>query len=143
MGIGIHRGAYKSLVYDEAERNSEQERIPTPLPQNSQIDIKCISGLVLGWMLALFSPSRAIAAPFAYVVNQLSDNVSVIDIATDMVVATIPVGDEPSTVAITPDGKKAYVPNYQSLSVSVIDIATNTVSATTRMPQTPLRAAAS
>jgi YVTN family beta-propeller protein len=58
----------------------------------------------------------------------------VIDTATNTVVATVPVGNEPSGVAITPDGKHAYVTNLDEAlpagSVSVIDTTTNTVAAT-------------
>jgi YVTN family beta-propeller protein len=60
--------------------------------------------------------------------------VSVIDTATNTVVATIPVGVSPIGVAITPDGTRAYVTNEGSNTVSgtvsVIDTATNTVVAT-------------
>jgi YVTN family beta-propeller protein len=45
------------------------------------------------------------------VANVSSNNVSVIDIATNTVVATIPVGLIPVGVAITPDGTRAYVIN--------------------------------
>lgn len=86
-----------------------------------------IRGLVLGWISVLVLPVTATAAPFAYVANSASDTVSVIDTATNSVVTTIAVGDNPAAVAITPDGSKAYVTNYQSLTVSVIDIATSTV----------------
>ena len=77
--------------------------------------------------------------------------VSVIDTATNTVIATIPVGLVPFGVAITPDGTRAYVTNEDSNTVSVIDIATNTVVATipvgvapsgiaiTRVPQAPTR----
>jgi YVTN family beta-propeller protein len=78
-------------------------------------------------MSVLVLPVTATAAPFAYVANSASDTVSVIDTATNSVVTTIAVGDNPAVVAITPDGTKAYVTNYQALTVSVIDIATNTV----------------
>ncbi len=66
----------------------------------------------------------------AYVANLNSNNVSVIDIATNTVTNTISVGDKPRSVAITPDGAAAYVTNRESNSVSVIDVATSTVSAT-------------
>ena len=56
--------------------------------------------------------------------------VSVIDTATNTVVATIPVGVAPNGVAITPDGSRAYVTNDDSDSVSVIDTTTSTVVAT-------------
>ena len=41
--------------------------------------------------------------------NGNSDNVSVIETATNTVTATIAVGVNPSDVAITPDGDFAYV----------------------------------
>ncbi|MDP8961293.1 MAG: hypothetical protein M3N32_06750 [Actinomycetota bacterium] len=42
-----------------------------------------------------------------------SDTVSVINTATEKVVATIPVGQYPADVAITPDGSHAYVTNLR------------------------------
>ena len=45
---------------------------------------------------------------------------SVITLATGDVSATIPVGNIPGAVAITPDGKHAYVPNSGDGTVSVI-----------------------
>jgi YVTN family beta-propeller protein len=54
----------------------------------------------------------------------------VIDAATNTVSATIPVGDTPFGVAVTPDGSKVYVANLNRNTVSVIDTATNTVIAT-------------
>ena len=57
--------------------------------------------------------------------NLGSDSVSVLDTRTNTAVATIPVGDGPSAIAITPDGTRAYVVNSNSDSVSVIDLATN------------------
>jgi YVTN family beta-propeller protein len=66
----------------------------------------------------------------AYAVNSRFNTVSVIDTGTNMVVATVPVGDIPHGIAITPDGKHAYVANSNSANVSVIDTATNTVVAT-------------
>ncbi len=63
--------------------------------------------------------------------NGLTNSVSVIDTATNMVVGTpIPVGDDPFEIAVTPDGKHAYVTNARSNNVSVIDTASNTVVAT-------------
>jgi YVTN family beta-propeller protein len=46
------------------------------------------------------------------------------------VTATIPVGNVPTGVAVTPDGRKIYVANVNSDSVSVIDTAKNKVTAT-------------
>jgi YVTN family beta-propeller protein len=70
----------------------------------------------------------------AYVTNGGSNTVSVIDTASNTVVATVPVGKEPSSVAITPDVKHAYVGNAYSGTVSVIDTATNVVVVTVPVP---------
>jgi YVTN family beta-propeller protein len=66
-----------------------------------------------------------------YVANVLySGSVSVIDTATNTVVAGVGVGNSPFGVAITPDGTRAHVTNESSNTVSVIDTASNTVVAT-------------
>ncbi len=67
------------------------------------------------------------ASPFAYITNQESNSLSVIDTTTDKVTTTINVGSSPVGVAINPDGTKVYVANSKSNDVSVIDTATNTV----------------
>lgn len=56
-------------------------------------------------------------------------NVSVIDAATNTVVATVTVGRSAIGVAITPNGTRAYVTNGDG-SVSVINTATNLVADT-------------
>jgi YVTN family beta-propeller protein len=71
-------------------------------------------------------------APFAYVTNETSSNVSVIDTATNNVEATIRVGSGlPGPVAVTPDGEHVYVgvrgQTTSDDNVSVIDAASNTV----------------
>ncbi|PNE10109.1 MAG: hypothetical protein CR217_16185 [Beijerinckiaceae bacterium] len=50
-----------------------------------------------------------------------------IDTATNNVAATVTVGNGPSGVAVTPDGKHVYVTNAFGNTVSVIRAATNTV----------------
>jgi YVTN family beta-propeller protein len=84
--------------------------------------------LLLGGLALALWAMPAAAAPFAYVANEVS-TVSVLDTATNTVVATIPVEGVPWGVAITPDGTRAYVTNLGS-TVAVIDTATNIVVAT-------------
>jgi YVTN family beta-propeller protein len=83
--------------------------------------------------LATLGSIFAEAQNFAYVVNQGSDSVSVIDTSKNSVLTTIPVGSFPQGVAVTPDGTHAYVANVSD-SVSVIDTSTNIVSATVPLP---------
>ncbi|NJD36063.1 MAG: hypothetical protein FIA96_14740, partial [Betaproteobacteria bacterium] len=52
---------------------------------------------------------------------------SVLDTASNKVVATIKVGKRPWNMAVTPDNKKLYVANGKSNSVSVIDTLTDKV----------------
>lgn len=74
----------------------------------------------------------------AYITNFGSNNVSVIDTATNTVIATIPVGSVPLGVVVTPDGSKVYVANSDDNSVSVIATATNTVTATIPVGSYPI-----
>lgn len=74
------------------------------------------------------------AAPFAYVVNTgqnvmsvFDNSVSVIDTATNIVVATVQLSATPSAgIAVTPDNKTVYVPCSNPNTIQRIDVATNT-----------------
>lgn len=77
------------------------------------------------------------AAPFAYVPNSGSNTVSVIDIATDIVVKDIAVGAAPVGVAVAPGGERIFVTNGKGSSVSVIDGKTQTVIATIPVGSNP------
>lgn len=70
-------------------------------------------------------PLPALAAPFAYITNSGSASVSVIDIATNKTVATIPTQAGPYGVAINADGSRVYVGNNSAASVTVIDARLN------------------
>jgi YVTN family beta-propeller protein len=60
-----------------------------------------------------------------YVSNGRDGTVSVIDTASQAIVATVKVGQRPWNMAVTPDGTKLYVANGRSGSVSVIDTRSN------------------
>ena len=86
--------------------------------------------VALALFLVVFGASAALAQTRGYVTNSDDDTVSVIDVATNTVVATVPVGSNPVAVAVTPDGAFAYVTNANDSTVLVIDSTTNTVVAT-------------
>jgi YVTN family beta-propeller protein len=92
--------------------------------------VKRMKKSVLALSLAYLITPASTYAQNAYISNLDGNTVSVIDTATNTVVATIPVGSEPFGVAVTSDGSKVYVSNFLAQSVSVIDAATNTVVAT-------------
>ncbi len=57
-----------------------------------------------------------------WVVNPSDDSVSVLRPDTNTRLAKIAVGDEPESIALTPDGRYAYVANAAGSSISVIQI---------------------
>ena len=73
----------------------------------------------------------------AYITNQFSNTVSVIDTGSNSVIATVNVGQGPSGAAVTPDGLCAYITNFSTDTVSVIDTTTNTVIATVTVGSRP------
>ena len=75
----------------------------------------------------------------AYIGDQGTHTVSVLDTTTNTVVKTIAVGYLPTGIVASPDQTKVYVANGWSNTVSVIDTATNTVSATIAVGQGPWR----
>jgi YVTN family beta-propeller protein/probable HAF family extracellular repeat protein len=91
--------------------------------------------LVVG---SLIATAPAHSEPFAYVANNVSNTISVIDTASNTVTATVAVGSGPRGVAITPNGVHAYVTNVSSNTVSVIDTDTNTVTATVAVGGSPV-----
>lgn len=82
------------------------------------------------------------AAPFGYVVNHGDATVTVVDTATNAVVATVAVGNQPLAAAVRPAGDRAYVTNQVPAgTVSVIDTAINGVVATVTVGARPSGAA--
>ena len=82
---------------------------------------------LLPGLFLLVAPA-AHAAPFAYIANSGSNNVSVVDTATDTVITTIPVvGSQPYGVAANSAGTRVYISYSVNGGVSVIDTAANTV----------------
>lgn len=99
---------------------------------------KTIFSVVLVWFSFCFGWAVvASPAPFAYITNTGSDNVSVIEIPTNIVIATVPVGAAPRGVAINASGTLVYVANNNSGTVSVIDTSTNTVVGTVPVGDLP------
>jgi len=95
--------------------------------------------LALALTLACLLAPASTRAQNAYITNLVSNTVSVINTATDTVIATIPVGLAPFGVAVSPDGSKVYITHENIFgTVSVIDTARTTVIATIPVGRLPL-----
>jgi YVTN family beta-propeller protein len=70
---------------------------------------------MFGHARALAVTALLVAAPAAYAVevgvvpNTGSDTISFVDVGTNAVLGTIPIGNRPTTAAIHPDGSTAWV----------------------------------
>jgi YVTN family beta-propeller protein len=82
------------------------------------------------------------ASPFAYVPNA-SNLLSVIDTATNSVVATFPTGANPIGVSVSPAGNRVYVTNFDDGTVSVYDSFNNRVLPTIAVGAQPVGIAVS
>ncbi|MGD0709968.1 MAG: T9SS type A sorting domain-containing protein [Bacteroidales bacterium] len=84
-------------------------------------------------------------AQTAYITNRGSNSVSVINVVTNTVTATIPVpvGADPWGVSVSPDGNKVYVITNSDSTVRVINTATNTVTAYIPVGENPVGIAVS
>ncbi|MBK9335771.1 MAG: YncE family protein [Lewinellaceae bacterium] len=89
-------------------------------------------------VVATVTVTPVLPGRFAYITNYIDHTVSVIEIPSHTVVATVPVGDSPFGVCVHPDGSKVYVTNQGSNTVSVINTATNTVGATIPVGDVPV-----
>src|ERR1700719_1314679 len=87
--------------------------------------------LAVGHHLALAS------GPYAYVSNISGNNVSVVEVSSGSMVASIGVPAGPNGIAVTPDGSAVYVVSETSNNVSIISTNTNSVVATVAVGTTP------
>ena len=86
----------------------------------------------------LFLAPVAHAAPFAYITQWFSNQVTVVDTANTSVVTSIEVGMGPFGVAVHPSGSHVYVTNMDDGTVSVIDTARlRTLDAVVRVGTSP------
>jgi YVTN family beta-propeller protein len=74
---------------------------------------------------------------YAWVTNSGGNSVTVFDLRNMQTAATIPVGDNPTEIAVSPTRNEVYVVNTGSGSVSVIDAVTNKVTATIPVHRDP------
>ncbi len=81
--------------------------------------------------------SAAAAGPKAYVGNFKDNTVSVIDTATERVVATVPVAAGPDGIVVTRDDTQVFVSGSSASALSVIDAASDKVVASIEVGKGP------
>ncbi len=112
-----------------------------------------LTGIFTGFMLAgiLLASRRALPARSAesrlYIINMLSEDISVIDMRSDEVVSTIPIAGQGYNIALSPDGTSAYVTAsgdshtqhaVNSPRLKTIDMTAQAISAQFPLPISPL-----
>jgi len=78
------------------------------------------------------------SAQTAYITNNGTNTISVINVTTGTVTTTITVGNNPYGASISTDGSKTYITNLSDNTVSVINNASNTVTVTIPVGTTPI-----
>ena len=71
------------------------------------------------WFLVMIGFAIGVTAghaqSLAYITTAFGDSVLVVDAATNAIIETIPVGNDPFAVAFSPNGIRAYVTNFSML----------------------------
>lgn len=106
-------------------RFQQSVSVPTTVQRPSLCRRVALGRLACIFALAAVAPIHA--QPFAYITNQGSHDVSVIDLALQQVVATIPVGRSPAGVVASSRAGRVFVSNPDSKTISVIDMHRQTV----------------
>ena len=81
--------------------------------------------------------ATSMAAPFAYVPNEKSGTISVIDTESDSVVAEIKAGDKPRGMAASKDGKTLYVSDQPNNVLVKVDLDQRIASGTVELGESP------
>lgn len=97
---------------------------------SAYIDVSsAVRNLLAMLLTTLLWPTLGWGAPFVYV-STAGGTVSVVDVASNSVISTSAVSNNPSSFATNPAGTRVYVANVFNNTVSVIDVASNVVIAT-------------
>jgi len=95
--------------------------------QGVQGGIHTCSVVAMALALVCVWASTGFSQPKAYVTNERSNDLSVIDITTDKVITTIPVGERPRGICLSPDGKRVYVALGEEDRIAIVDTTSSQV----------------
>lgn len=92
------------------------------------LSLAALVGLSLLWPRP--SPAHTEVAKEVWVAHRDTDSISVIDVATRRVIATLAIGKGPTHVAFTPDREEAWITHVRSNQVTAINAEKRAVTAT-------------
>src|SRR5215207_2348485 len=92
--------------------------------------------ILIGCVVAALVPTTLFAGT-AYVPNEGSGTISVIDTDTDRVTGTIRHGTKPRGIAIAADGARLYVSDQRENCLIVVDLSTGREVARVRLGESP------
>lgn len=105
----------------------------TPLFMTWDVDHAIESDVVFRAAFDVTGKAQELRRVLAYVTNEASDTISVIDRHTDRVVSVLELGRGPRGVTVSDDVTRGYVVNAAANTLSVIDINTTRVLHTTNL----------
>src|SRR5687768_636195 len=106
------------------------------------------SGRAFSWWRAFVASAAVLAAtgcaslepagpPVAYVPNEGSGTISIVDTTTDTVTGEIRTGGKPRGLALSRDGRFIYVSDGPSNSLRIVDVAQRAVVASVALGKSP------
>jgi len=108
------------------------------LPASGTGDIPSFTAINTGTSLIIATiKATPISSGYAFIPSYDDASVAVINTTTNTVVKTIPVGQQPIGVSVSPDGSSVYITNTIDNTVSVISTASLSVTATIHVGNYP------
>jgi YVTN family beta-propeller protein len=69
--------------------------------------------------------------------DRTADGIGVIELASGKLVRTLPGGQDPESVAVSPDGKALYIANEETAELSTLDLAKGAITQSIKVGQQP------
>jgi YVTN family beta-propeller protein len=125
-------------ILERMNRDHEGEQRRRGRAQRAALAVACCALLVAGGCRRRHFPHYpSDYRQYAWITNGGSNSVTVLDLVNMQQAGTIPVGEDPTAIAVNEKNDEVYVANSGSASVSVIDAKTNRVAATIAVHREP------
>lgn len=99
----------------------------TPLFMSWNVEESIERDVFLQPAFAFAGRGKELRGVLAYVTNENSNMVSIIDRSSDRVVDVLEVGRQPKGIVVAPDSSRAFIVNSGSNNLTILDIKNNTV----------------